>query len=194
MSSPPTPTPNPLIDLPEILLLCREKENIVAFQDALRKHWPAVTFSSPSSSTTTSPQPTQQAEQKLKIIPLNERLNAIPHTQPFDLVVSPANSYGRLDGAFDDAISRTFCLPDHPYLTLTRAAQKMLYERWRGYAPPGTCTLVPFPEEIVNAGKALGGCRGGIERSERKGMEGMEGMAGRRRGRRRGGGGGLIGS
>ncbi|EGC48451.1 conserved hypothetical protein [Histoplasma capsulatum var. duboisii H88] len=159
MSSPPTPTPNPLIDLPEILLLCREKENIVAFQDALRKHWPAITFFSPSSSTTTSPQPTQQAEQKLKIIPLNERLNTVPHTQPFDLVVSPANSYGRLDGAFDDAISRTFCLPDHPYLTLTRAAQKTLYERWRGYAPPGTCTLVPFPEEIVKAGKALGGCR-----------------------------------
>ncbi|EER40333.1 conserved hypothetical protein [Histoplasma capsulatum H143] len=159
MSSPPTPTPNPLIDLPEILLLCREKENIVAFQDALRKHWPAITFFSPSSSTTTSPQPTQQAEQKLKIIPLNERLNTVPHTQPFDVVVSPANSYGRLDGAFDDAISRTFCLPDHPYLTLTRAAQKTLYERWRGYAPPGTCTLVPFPEEIVKAGKALGGCR-----------------------------------
>ncbi|KAK2790933.1 hypothetical protein FQN52_005378 [Onygenales sp. PD_12] len=35
--------------------------------------------------------------------------------------VSPANSYARLDGAFDDAISRLFCLPEHEYNTLTRA-------------------------------------------------------------------------
>ncbi|KKZ63806.1 hypothetical protein EMCG_01910 [[Emmonsia] crescens] len=152
MSSPPTPSSNPLIDLPEILLLCREEENAIAFQDALLKYWPAVTFSP-------SPPEQDQPPQKLKITPLYGRLNRIPPTQPFDLVVSPANSYGRLDGAFDDAISCTFCLPHHPYHTLTHAAQKTLYERWRGYAPPGTCTLVPFPEEIVKTGMAPGGCR-----------------------------------
>ena len=31
---------------------------------------------------------------------------------------------------------------------MTRAAQAILYEKWRGFAPPGTCTLVPFPEEF----------------------------------------------
>ncbi|OJD17836.1 hypothetical protein AJ78_02077 [Emergomyces pasteurianus Ep9510] len=155
-SPPPLQTSDPLIDLPEILLLCREEENAVAFKDALLKYWPAVTFSSSPPPSTIHPPPQQQ---KLKITPLYERLNTIPPTQLFDLVVSPANSYGRLDGAFDDAISRTFCLPHHPYHTLTHAAQKKLYERWRGYAPPGTCTLVPFPEEIVSTGTVPGGCR-----------------------------------
>ncbi|EQL35364.1 hypothetical protein BDFG_02870 [Blastomyces dermatitidis ATCC 26199] len=158
MSSPSTPSSNPFIDLPEIILLCREQVNITAFQDALRKYWPALVLSS-SSTTTTTPEPTQQPHQKIKITPLQSRLEFVPPTQPFDLVVSPANSYGRLDGAFDDAISRVFCLPHHNYDTLTNAAQKTLYEHWRGYAPPGTCTLVPLPEEIVKTGRALGGCR-----------------------------------
>ncbi|OAX79097.1 hypothetical protein ACJ72_06586 [Emergomyces africanus] len=151
MASPSTQSSNPLIDLPEILLLCREEENAVAFKHALDKYWPAVTLQTLPNN--------QQPQQKLKITPLYGRLNTIPPTQSFDLVVSPANSYGRLDGAFDDAISRAFCLPHHPYETLTHAAQKTLYERWRGYAPPGTCTLVPFPEEIVKTGTVPWGCR-----------------------------------
>ncbi|OJD20361.1 hypothetical protein ACJ73_08307, partial [Blastomyces percursus] len=52
MSSLATPSSNPLIDLPEIILLCREQENLNAFQDALRKYWPAVSLSSPSTTTT----------------------------------------------------------------------------------------------------------------------------------------------
>ncbi|KLJ10389.1 hypothetical protein EMPG_14235, partial [Blastomyces silverae] len=86
MSSPPTPSSNPLIDLPEIILLCREEENITAFQDALRKYWPALTLS--SSTTTTTPEPTQQPQQKIKITPLHSRLQSVPPTQPFDVVVS----------------------------------------------------------------------------------------------------------
>ncbi|PGG96791.1 hypothetical protein GX51_07655 [Blastomyces parvus] len=159
LSSLPPPHLSPLIDLPEIIVLCREEENITAFQEALAKYWPAVTLSPPTASTTTTPEPAQQPAQKIKISTLHERLQSVPPSQPFDVVVSPANSYGRLDGAFDDAISRVFCLPDHPYNTLTKAAQKTLYKQWRGYAPPGTCTLVPFPEEIVKTGRALGGCR-----------------------------------
>ncbi|KAL7929720.1 hypothetical protein V8C35DRAFT_174802 [Trichoderma chlorosporum] len=65
----------------------------------------------------------------------------------FDLIVSPANSYGRLDGGFDDAISRSFS-PRDDYLALTRAAQAKLYDEWRGYAPPGTCTLLRIPDDF----------------------------------------------
>ncbi|PGH16746.1 hypothetical protein AJ79_01619 [Helicocarpus griseus UAMH5409] len=145
-------TQNPLIDLPEFLLLCKDEENITAFKDALRTYWPSMSLQ-PSPPTVAPNTP-----QKLSITPLHSRLdNTLPPTTTFDLIVSPANSYARLDGAFDDAISRTFCPPPHNYNTLTHAAQKVLYERWRGYAPPGTCTLVLFPEEIAQTAKW--GCR-----------------------------------
>lgn len=65
----------------------------------------------------------------------------------FDLIVSPANSYGRLDGGFDDAISRSFS-PRDDYLALTRAAQAKLYDEWRGFAPSGTCTLFLIPPDF----------------------------------------------
>ncbi|KAJ9203933.1 hypothetical protein DTO166G4_8494 [Paecilomyces variotii] len=129
----------PLQDIPEMILLCREKKFITAFNDALPKYWPSY---STTNSTTTSTPPIQ-------ITILNESLNTIPQGTKFDLIVSPANSYGRLDGAFDDAISRKFCLSQkQPYDMLTHAAQRVLYEKWRGFAPPGTCTLVPFPDEL----------------------------------------------
>ncbi|KAA8648324.1 hypothetical protein EYZ11_005731 [Aspergillus tanneri] len=130
----------PLQDLPEILLLCMEEQYSSEFHHALPSVWPAFASNPPITITT-----------------LNERLAAVPDTHSFQLVVSPANSYGRLDGAFDDAISRAFCRPHHDYDTLTRAAQQTLYDRWRGFAPPGTCTLVPFPEELV--GENPWGCK-----------------------------------
>jgi O-acetyl-ADP-ribose deacetylase (regulator of RNase III) len=102
---------------------------ITAFNEALQQNWPSHKSSI------------------LKITPINERLNSLPEGITFDLIVSPANSYGRLDGAFDAAISRIFS-PRNDYHALTRAAQKVLYERHRGFVPPGTCTLVPFPEEL----------------------------------------------
>ncbi|KAJ5757599.1 uncharacterized protein N7511_006293 [Penicillium nucicola] len=116
-------------NLPEILLLCMDTDFIESYNTALKTHWPTH-------------DPTT-----LKITPINERLNSLPADTTFDLIVSPANSYGRLDGAFDAAISRTFS-PRHDYHALTRAAQTVLYEKWRGFAPPGTCTLVPFPGEL----------------------------------------------
>lgn len=77
----------------------------------------------------------------------NYPLCYLPDDVKFDTVVSPANSYGLLDGAFDDAISRAFS-PRDDYIALTRVAQKKLYEQWRGFAPPGTCTLVRIPDEF----------------------------------------------
>lgn len=74
-------------------------------------------------------------------------LSQLPSSVKFDTIVSPANSYGRLDGAFDDAISRALS-PADDYLALTHVAQATLYRQWRGFAPPGTCTLVRIPDEF----------------------------------------------
>jgi O-acetyl-ADP-ribose deacetylase (regulator of RNase III) len=116
-------------NIPEILLLCMDSDFIQAFNTAMKTTWPTHT-------------PTQ-----VKITPINERLNSLPPNTTFDLIVSPANSYARLDGAFDHAISATFS-PRTDYHALTRAAQEVLYEKWRGFAPPGSCTLVPFPHAL----------------------------------------------
>jgi O-acetyl-ADP-ribose deacetylase (regulator of RNase III) len=54
------------------------------------------------------------------ITPINSRLNRLDPLVTFDLIVSPANSYGRLDGAFDDAILLAFS-PRDDYEALMRA-------------------------------------------------------------------------
>lgn len=77
------------------------------------------------------------------------RLGDLPASVTFDAIVSPANSYARLDGGFDDALSRAFS-PKHDYLALTRHAQEALYKEWRGFAPPGTCTLIDLKTESLN--------------------------------------------
>lgn len=104
-------------------------EDITAFNEELSARWP------------------DYSPDKVKITPINERLNSISASNQFDLVVSPANSFGRLDGAFDHAISMTFS-PREDYHALTRATQQVLYDKWRGFAPPGSCTLVEFPEDL----------------------------------------------
>ncbi|KAJ5184074.1 hypothetical protein N7492_001690 [Penicillium capsulatum] len=115
-------------NIPEIILLCQDADFITAFQTAQEEHWPGL----PS---------------KLTITPIHSRLNRLDPSVTFDLIVSPANSYGRLDGGFDDAISLAFS-PCDDYGALMRAVQLNLYEKWRGFAPPGTCTLVPFPAPL----------------------------------------------
>ncbi|KAF4618830.1 hypothetical protein D9613_010040 [Agrocybe pediades] len=60
----------------------------------------------------------------------------------FDCIVSPANSYGRLDGGFDAVISDALSPDD--FFAPTRLVQSVLYKRWRGYLPPGVCMLVPL--------------------------------------------------
>lgn len=115
--------------LPEILVLCINKEDIKALNQALAATWPTHA-------------------QWLKISTIHESLRNLPDENQFDLIVSPTNSYGILDGGFDDAISRTFCLPTHHHRALTNAAQRKLYDQWRGFAPPGSCTLVQMPVEL----------------------------------------------
>ncbi|KAH9940611.1 macro domain-like protein [Amylocystis lapponica] len=65
-----------------------------------------------------------------------------PPESQFDCIVSPANSYGRLDGGFDYFLSQALDPDDE--LAPTRLVQSTLYRRWKGYAPPGSCTLVPL--------------------------------------------------
>ncbi|KAK5991942.1 hypothetical protein PT974_05335 [Cladobotryum mycophilum] len=81
-----------------------------------------------------------------------------PPAVQFDAIVSPANSYGRLDGGFDDAISRALS-PRDDYLALTRVAQQRLYDEWRGFAPPGTCTLVRVPPDFQARSKNVWGTK-----------------------------------
>ncbi|KAF4978807.1 hypothetical protein FZEAL_4874 [Fusarium zealandicum] len=88
----------------------------------------------------------------------NCALSRLPQSVQFDIIVSPANSYGRLDGAFDDAISRALS-PRDDYLALTHVAQAALYEQWRGFAPPGSCTLVRIPEEFDARSRNVWGTR-----------------------------------
>lgn len=131
-------------NIPAITLLCMEQKYITALETALPKYWPE-----------------HNTNTKITLTTLNESLRTVPETTKFDLIVSPANSYGLLDGAFDDAISRAFCLRRGlPYETLTHAVQDVLYERYRGFAPPGSCTLVRFPESMLEEGKMNAwGCR-----------------------------------
>lgn len=117
--------------IPLFNVLCMKSEIIDALDSALTEQWPPLHYNP-----------------RIKITTLHNSLREVPSSTKFQLLVSPANSYGRQDGAFDDAISRRFCLPHHPYDTLTNAAQGVLYQKWRGFAPPGTCTLVPFPPEL----------------------------------------------
>jgi len=69
--------------------------------------------------------------------------NTVDDSVQFDAIVSPANSYAKMDGGFDDALSRTFS-PHNDYHALTRHAQAALYEEYRGFQPPGSCLLIPL--------------------------------------------------
>ncbi|WAO96623.1 Zn(2)-C6 fungal-type domain-containing protein [Fusarium falciforme] len=110
--------------IPHIYLLCLDQQCSIAFQEASQQ----LELGSPT-----------------QVSILNCELTGVPSTVQFDTIVSPANSYGQLDGGFDDAISLAFS-PGDDYMALTRAAQEQLYDEWRGFAPPGTCTIVRIPE------------------------------------------------
>ncbi|KAI1488499.1 hypothetical protein F5X96DRAFT_645171 [Biscogniauxia mediterranea] len=83
----------------------------------------------------------------LKYMIHNTFLAELPSSLRFDLIVSPANSYGILDGGFDDAISRALS-PKSDYKALTNVVQKELYRLHSGYLPPGSCCIVKIPESF----------------------------------------------
>jgi O-acetyl-ADP-ribose deacetylase (regulator of RNase III) len=125
--------------IPHIHLLCMKEEYTKAFETA------AIGLDLPSS---------------VQISHHNNFLSNLDSNVKFDCVVSPANSYALLDGGFDDAISRAFSPADN-YYALTRHAQIELYKQYRGFAPPGTCTLIPIPKEYAERSRTgdRWGCR-----------------------------------
>ncbi|KAF8165722.1 macro domain-like protein [Crassisporium funariophilum] len=75
---------------------------------------------------------------------INSTLQDLPEDlRTYDCIVSPANSYGRLDGGFDYYLSEALAPPDD-HDAPTRITQNVLYSKWKGFAPPGTCTLIPL--------------------------------------------------
>ena len=132
-----TPTKTP--KLPQIHLLCMISKFGDAFNTAVEKYFPSL-------------------RDYTNIAIHNCRLSNFPQDIKIDAIVSPANSYARLDGAFDDAISRELS-PKDDYDWVTRKAQQVLYKKWRGYAPPGTCTVVSIePDEAETKEKNKWGC------------------------------------
>ncbi|KIW04940.1 uncharacterized protein PV09_04105 [Verruconis gallopava] len=122
--------------LPHIHLLCLTTTVSDTFGEAAKKYFPDL-------------------NSHVEITVHHGRLNTLPESLRWDAIVSPANSYGRLDGAFDDAISCALS-PPNDYDWTTRKAQKVLYEKWKGFAPPGTCTVVPLEdEEEMHSDEAL---------------------------------------
>ncbi|EJF56640.1 macro domain-like protein, partial [Dichomitus squalens LYAD-421 SS1] len=65
-----------------------------------------------------------------------------------DCIVSPANSFGIMDGGFDLVLSRAFQGRSADVYALTDHVQATLGTRWGGFAPAGTCTLVPLPAGV----------------------------------------------
>lgn len=115
-------TLSPSSTLPTIHLLCIQAEARQAFETAITIHFPSLL-------------------NHTTIVHHDCSLRYLPSSLHFSAVVSPANSYARLDGAFDDALARAYA-PAGDYDWITRKAQAVLYRERRGYAPPGTCTLV----------------------------------------------------
>ncbi|KAL9618387.1 MAG: hypothetical protein Q9160_006895 [Pyrenula sp. 1 TL-2023] len=127
------PPPRPPL-LPHIHLLCQHASSSTAFQLALSTHPLPLSYTIHTTS-----------------------LSALsPRTTHFDLIVSPANSHGILDGGFDDAISRTLS-PKDDYFALTRAVQAQLYRTHRGFLPPGGCEIVRIPDEVRGRGRYYDG-------------------------------------
>jgi O-acetyl-ADP-ribose deacetylase (regulator of RNase III) len=119
-----TPTAGQKAFLPKINLLCRFETSSQAFQEAVQEFFPGL-------------------YEAAKVTIHNCSLAGLPPNVQFDAIVSPANSYGFMDGAFDDAISIALS-PNtkEGYGWTTKKVQSALYQKWRGYAPPGTCTVI----------------------------------------------------
>ncbi|KAK7906595.1 hypothetical protein PG985_016332 [Apiospora marii] len=130
--------------IPHIQLLCMQDKYAAAFEEARRRH---------------------QLPDTISIAHHDCALSQLPASVQFDTIVSPANSYGQMDGAFDDAISRALS-PADDYHALTRAVQARLYRQWRGFAPPGTCTLIkiPWDDDKFAAGKTRSRNAWGVRR------------------------------
>lgn len=60
-----------------------------------------------------------------------------PHTGTSAELISSSHS-------FDYFLAMQLTPPGEGFEPPTQIAQSVLYRRWKGYAPPGTCTLIPL--------------------------------------------------
>ena len=88
-------------------------------------------------------------EQRSHFVILNGRLQDVKET--FDCIVSPANSYSRLDGSFDAIISDMFCPGNGS--AVTDFCQEYIYAIYNGYQVPGTALLIPMQPFADNVAK-----------------------------------------
>jgi O-acetyl-ADP-ribose deacetylase (regulator of RNase III) len=75
-------------------------------------------------------------KQRFRII--NSKLEDIKFN--FDCIVSPANSFGLMDGAYDLSISKMFCI--NSVDSVIHYVQSYIYKYYNGYQPTGTCCLI----------------------------------------------------
>ncbi|PVI02932.1 macro domain-like protein [Periconia macrospinosa] len=117
-----TSSPSPAI--PQITILITDPDYATAFTTAAKTH------SLPPS---------------LQITTTHNLLSTLPANTSFDAIVSPANSYGLMDGGFDDALSRAFS-PRTDYGALTRVAKRAIYDSHFGFLPPGACAIADLED------------------------------------------------
>ncbi|KAF2420147.1 macro domain-like protein [Tothia fuscella] len=127
--------------LPNIHLLCKFESASKAFKEAVKKYYPKL-------------------HDHTTVTIHNCSLARLPPDVQIDAIVSPANSYGFMDGAFDDAIS-IFLSPNpkEGYSWTTKKVQSALYKKSRGYAPPGSCTLIDNAGPYEESENHKAGCR-----------------------------------
>jgi len=65
-----------------------------------------------------------------------------------DCIVSPANSYCIMGGGFDLELSRCFQGVGGDIWRLTDYCQTYIHDKWHGFVPPGSCTIIPLPEDV----------------------------------------------
>lgn len=141
--------------IPTLHLLLISPTAVTAFNEAKKKYLDPLNLGSSVLNTHIHEASLSQLEESVKfdliVSPANVSL-----TKPLERAQESANafiqSYGILDGGFDDAISRAFS-PRNDYFALTRHVQTKLHKEWKGFAPPGTCTLVPLPCEWTDSSR-----------------------------------------
>ncbi|KAH9970539.1 hypothetical protein BGW80DRAFT_1521649 [Lactifluus volemus] len=80
---------------------------------------------------------------------LEGRLSTLPPDQlRCDLIVSPANSFGIMDGGYDLVLSLALEGADG-FWTLSRHVQRAMHARWHGYIPPGSCLITSLPSTVA---------------------------------------------
>ncbi|KAI0246557.1 hypothetical protein BJV78DRAFT_1286270 [Lactifluus subvellereus] len=85
---------------------------------------------------------------------LEGRLSSLPADRlQCDCVVSPANSFGIMDGGLALSSKMTTRRAGADGVrTFTHQVQRALHARWRhGYIPPGSCHITPLPSDVAGS-------------------------------------------